>query len=85
MNIRKMMNRTRNFSKDQGGMEALQTVCIVAIAATILIVAAATGGKGTKMMEDNFKKLEGLATASAPSETGTAAPTSTPDPSSLLE
>lgn len=63
MMIRKLMNRIRNFAKDQGGMEALQTVCIVAIAATILIAAASAGSKGTKMMNENFEKLEAAATA----------------------
>lgn len=58
MTIQKLMNRVRNFAKDQGGMEALQTVCIVAIAATILIAAATFGGKGTKMMQDNFTKMD---------------------------
>jgi hypothetical protein len=82
MIIRKLMNRIRKFSKDQGGMEALQTVCIIAIAATILIAAAAIGGKGTTMMEDNFNKLKESATVGADSEGGLAGTT---DPSSQLE
>lgn len=74
MSIRNLLNRVRNFTKDQGGMEALQTVCIVAIAATILIAAATVGSKSTKMMNDNFGKLQEAATADDSGDGGTTDP-----------
>ena len=39
-------------------MEALQTVCIVAIAATIMIAAAKTGSEGKTWMETNWKEMK---------------------------
>jgi hypothetical protein len=74
MSIRNLINRVRNFTKDQGGMEALQTVCIVAIAATILIAAATVGSKSTKMMNDNFGKLQQAASADDSGDSGATAP-----------
>ena len=71
-------NRFRNFVKDQGGMEALQTVCIVAIAATILIAAAGVGTKGTTFMNDNFKKLKTAAEVKDAKTDTTENPTPTP-------
>lgn len=56
--IQNFIKRMKQFCKDQGGMEALQTVCIVAIAATIMIGAAKMGTEGTEWMDKNWKAMK---------------------------
>jgi hypothetical protein len=58
MMIRNMTIRMKQFCKDQGGMEALQTVCIVAIAATVMIGAAKMGTEGTAWMNKNWTEMK---------------------------
>jgi hypothetical protein len=58
MMIRTLQLRWWQFCKDQGGMEALQTVCIVAIAATMMIAAAKTGSEAKTWMETNWEEMK---------------------------
>ena len=55
---RNFFARCEQFVKDQGGMEALQTVCIVAIAATVMIGAAKMGSEGKNWMNTNWKSMK---------------------------
>jgi hypothetical protein len=54
MKINNLLNRLRNFVKDQGGMEALQTVCIIAIAALVMVSAAKIATMGREMADTNY-------------------------------
>ena len=58
MTIQNLTKRLKRFGKDQGGMEALQTVCIVAIAATVMIAAAKMGTEGTAWMNKNWESMK---------------------------
>jgi porphobilinogen deaminase len=58
MKIKPLLNRCKQFWADQGGMEALQTVCIVAIAATVMVGAAKIAQEGTKMSTDNWAQMK---------------------------
>jgi hypothetical protein len=56
--IRTWRNRLKQICQDQGGMEALQTVCICAIAATVMIGAAKMGTEGKKWMNKNWEAMQ---------------------------
>ena len=57
MKRQKSMKRVRNFSKDQGGMEALQAVSLVAISAIVMIAVATGGNSASKWMQDAWGNL----------------------------
>jgi hypothetical protein len=53
----KTLNSFRKFHSDEEGLEALQVVMIVAIAAMVLIAAAAIGKAANKFMGTNASNL----------------------------
>ena len=55
----KLNNLVRKFHSDEEGLEALQVVMIIAIAAMIMIAAATIGQGGVKWMQDQAQKLVG--------------------------
>ena len=57
MNLKKIIERLRKFAAEQGGMEALQTVLIVAIAALLLFAAAQAASDGKDKMESGFDQV----------------------------
>jgi Flp pilus assembly pilin Flp len=54
-----MTNLIRKFHSDEEGLEALQVVMIIAIAAMIMIAAATVGKSGVDWMKDQAGKLVG--------------------------
>ena len=59
MKRQKFMKRVRNFVKDQGGMEALQAVSLVAISAIVMIAVATGGNAASNWMKDTWNDLTG--------------------------
>ncbi len=59
MRIKGLLSRIRSFAKDQGGMEALQAVSLIAIAAVIMITVATGGNAATKWMKSQIESLMG--------------------------
>ena len=57
-NIR-VSNLVRSFHEDEDGIEAVQVVMIVAIAAIILVAMMTVGNKIYGWMEDKWGELEG--------------------------
>ena len=55
----KLTNRVRKFHSDEEGLEALQVVMIIAIAAMIMIAAATIGKSGVDWMKTQAEKLVG--------------------------
>jgi len=55
----KLTNAARKFHNDEEGLEALQVVMIIAIAAMIMIACAAVGKAGNKFMGTNAAALIG--------------------------
>ena len=54
-----LTNLVRKFHRDEEGLESLQVVMIIAIAAMIMIAAATVGQSGVKWMKDQSGKLVG--------------------------
>jgi Flp pilus assembly pilin Flp len=54
-----LTNLVRKFHSDEEGLEALQVVMIIAIAAMIMIAAATIGKSGVDWMETQANKLVG--------------------------
>lgn len=59
MKRQKFIKRIRNFVKDQGGMEALQAVSLVAISAIVMIAVATGGNAASEWMKDTWNDLTG--------------------------
>ena len=55
----KLTNLVRKFHSDEEGLEALQVVMIIAIAAMIMIAAATIGKSGVDWMKEQAEKLVG--------------------------
>ena len=58
----KLISKFRKFHCDEEGLEALQVVMIIAIAAMVLIACAAVGTKAKDFMGTNSGKLMGEST-----------------------
>lgn len=54
----KLQNAVRNFHNDEEGLEALQVVMIVAIAAMIMIACATLGKEAVTWMQKQWKTLK---------------------------
>ena len=54
----KLTNLFRKFHNDEEGLESLQVVMIIAIAAMIMIVAATVGQKGVDLDEDPVRQAD---------------------------
>ena len=57
MKRQKFIKRVRNFVKDQGGMEALQAVSLVAISAIVMIAVATGGNAASEWMKKTWNDL----------------------------
>ena len=57
MKRQKFIKRVRNFVKDQGGMEALQAVSLVAISAIVMIAVATGGNAASEWMKKTWTDL----------------------------
>jgi Flp pilus assembly pilin Flp len=57
--ITSLNSLVRKFHNDEEGLESLQVVMIIAIAAMIMIAAATIGQSGVKWMQDQAGKLVG--------------------------
>jgi Flp pilus assembly pilin Flp len=55
----KFTNRFRKFNDDEHGLEALQVVMIIAIAAMVMVACATLGSKATSWMNGQWSTLEG--------------------------
>ena len=55
----KLTNLFRKFHNDEAGLESLQVVMIIAIAAMIMVAAATIGNSGVKWMKTQAEKLVG--------------------------
>ncbi len=55
----KINNTFRKFHSDEEGLESLQVVMIIAIAAMIMVAAATIGKDGVEWMETQAEKLVG--------------------------
>jgi Flp pilus assembly pilin Flp len=56
--ITKFTSKIRKFHSDEEGLEALQVVMIIAIAAMVMIACATVGKAAVKWMSDNWNKLK---------------------------
>ena len=54
-----LTNLFRKFHNDEAGLESLQVVMIIAIAAMIMVAAATIGNSGVKWMKTQAEKLVG--------------------------
>ena len=57
--VTKINNMLRKFHSDEEGLESLQVVMIIAIAAMIMIAAATVGKSGVEWMKSQAEKLVG--------------------------
>ncbi len=57
--VTKINNMLRKFHSDEEGLESLQVVMIIAIAAMIMIAAATVGKSGVEWMKTQAEKLVG--------------------------
>ena len=55
----KLINTIRNFHRDEEGLEALQVVMIIAIAAMIMVACAAVGQNAVAWMNEKWMSLQG--------------------------
>jgi Flp pilus assembly pilin Flp len=54
-----LTNLVRKFHSDEEGLESLQVVMIIAIAAMIMVAAAAVGSQGVSWMKEKWNTLKG--------------------------
>ena len=55
--MKNLVSRMRSFANDEGGMEALQAVSLVAISAIIMIAVATGGNAASEWMQETWKNL----------------------------
>ncbi len=55
----KLINSFRKFHNDEEGLEALQVVMIIAIAAMVMIACSTIGKAAVTWMKTNWNKLKG--------------------------
>jgi Flp pilus assembly pilin Flp len=68
----KLINTIRKFHRDEEGLEALQVVMIIAIAAMVMIACATLGQKAVTWMNGQWSTLQGTSiTADGGGGTGT--------------
>jgi Flp pilus assembly pilin Flp len=53
-----LTNLLRKFHNDEEGLEALQVVMIIAVAAMVMIVAATVGGEATTWMKEKWGRFK---------------------------
>jgi len=56
----KLFNTIRAFHRDEEGLEALQVVMIIAIAAMVMIASATVGEKVVAWMNQQWSSLQGV-------------------------
>ncbi len=56
----KLINTIRKFHRDEEGLEALQVVMIIAIAAMVMIACATVGQKTVAWMNQQWSSLQGV-------------------------
>jgi Flp pilus assembly pilin Flp len=56
--VTKLTNSVRKFHRDEEGLEALQVVMIIAIAAMVMIAASTVGKAAVTWMKTNWGKLQ---------------------------
>jgi Flp pilus assembly pilin Flp len=55
----KLINTIRKFHRDEEGLEALQVVMIIAIAAMVMVACATLGQKAVTWMNQQWTSLQG--------------------------
>jgi Flp pilus assembly pilin Flp len=55
----KLINTIRKFHRDEEGLEALQVVMIIAIAAMVMVACATVGKTVVQWMQDKWNALHG--------------------------
>jgi Flp pilus assembly pilin Flp len=55
----KLINTIRKFNRNEEGLEALQVVMIIAIAAMVMVACAAVGQKAVTWMNQQWTSLQG--------------------------
>ena len=55
----KLINTIRKFHRDEEGLEALQVVMIIAIAAMVMVACATLGQKAVTWMNQQWTTLQG--------------------------
>jgi Flp pilus assembly pilin Flp len=55
----KLINTIRKFHRDEEGLEALQVVMIIAIAAMVMVACATVGQKAVAWMNQQWTSLQG--------------------------
>src|SRR4029079_12829857 len=55
----KLLNTIRKFHRDEKGLEALQVVMIIAIAAMVMVATATVGQKAVAWMNQKWTSLQG--------------------------
>jgi Flp pilus assembly pilin Flp len=67
----KLINTIRKFHRDEEGLEALQVVMIIAIAAMVMVACATVGQKTTAWMNQQWTSLQGTSISADGSGGGT--------------
>ena len=60
----KLINTIRKFHNDEEGLEALQVVMIIAIAAMVMVACATLGQKAVTWMNQQWTSLQGTSISS---------------------
>ncbi len=60
----KLINTIRMFHRDEEGLEALQVVMIIAIAAMVMVACATLGQKAVTWMNQKWTSLQGTSISS---------------------